>query len=93
VQKSGFSNRHHYRPRPAYIAFQRGKRGRHISVLAHGHQTELETLFDFGFYNYAAPHGAENESGPFPPVFPALPPAFGSRLHFISARRDTRCGE
>jgi hypothetical protein len=31
-------------------------------VLAHGHQTELETLFDFGFYNYAAPDGAENES-------------------------------
>jgi hypothetical protein len=24
--------------------------------------TELETLFDFGCYNYAAPDGAENES-------------------------------
>jgi hypothetical protein len=24
-------------------------------VLAHGHQTELETLFDLGCYNYAAP--------------------------------------
>jgi hypothetical protein len=31
-------------------------------VLAHGHQTELETLFDFGCYNHAAPDGAENES-------------------------------
>jgi hypothetical protein len=31
-------------------------------VLAHGHQTELETLFDFGCYNYAAPDGVENES-------------------------------
>jgi hypothetical protein len=27
-------------------------------VLAHGHPTELETLFDFGCYNYAAPDGA-----------------------------------
>jgi hypothetical protein len=32
--------------------------GRHIPVLAHGHQTELETLFNFGCYNYAAPDGA-----------------------------------
>ena len=32
--------------------------GRHIPVLAHGHQTELETLFDFEFYNHAAPSGA-----------------------------------
>jgi hypothetical protein len=31
-------------------------------VLAHGHQTELETLFDFECYKYAAPDGAENES-------------------------------
>jgi len=31
-------------------------------VLAHGHQTNLETLFDFGCYNYAAPDGAENKS-------------------------------
>jgi len=31
--------------------------GRHIPL-----QTELETLFDFEFYNYAAPDGAENES-------------------------------
>jgi hypothetical protein len=31
--------------------------GRHIPLL-----TELETLFDFGCYNYAAPDGAENES-------------------------------
>jgi hypothetical protein len=31
--------------------------GRHIPLL-----TELETLFDFGFYKYAAPDGAENES-------------------------------
>jgi len=28
-------------------------------VLAHGHQTELETLFDFGCYNHAAPDGAK----------------------------------
>jgi hypothetical protein len=28
--------------------------GRHFPVLAHGHQMELETLFDFGFYKYAA---------------------------------------
>jgi hypothetical protein len=27
-------------------------------VLAHGHQTELETLFGFGGYNYPAPDGA-----------------------------------
>jgi hypothetical protein len=27
-------------------------------VLAPGHQTELEILFDFGCYNYAAPDGA-----------------------------------
>jgi hypothetical protein len=25
-----------------------------FEVLVHGHQTELETLFDFGCYNYAA---------------------------------------
>jgi hypothetical protein len=59
------------------------------------HLTKLETLFDFGFYKYATPDGAENESGPFPPppVFPALPPALGFRLRFISARRDARRGE
>jgi hypothetical protein len=37
-------------------------------VLAHGHQTELETLFDFGFYKYAAPDGAKmnpNANGHF----------------------------
>ena len=27
-------------------------------MLAHGHQTELETCFDFGGYKYAAPDGA-----------------------------------
>jgi hypothetical protein len=31
--------------------------GRHIPLLK-----ELETLFDFGFYKYATPDGAENES-------------------------------
>ena len=35
-----------------------GQAGRPIPVLAHGHQTELETMFDFGCYNYAAPDGA-----------------------------------
>jgi hypothetical protein len=30
-------------------------------VLAHGHQTELETLFDFGGYKHAAPDGAAAE--------------------------------
>ena len=40
--------------------------------------SELETLFDFGYYNYAVPDSTENESQPFPmsPVFPALSPPF-----------------
>jgi hypothetical protein len=37
-------------------------------VLAHGYQTELETLFDFGCRNHAAPDGAEMN-----PTFPASP--------------------
>ena len=35
------------------------------ALLVQGHQTELETWFDFGWYNYAAPDGAgQVESSP-----------------------------
>ena len=48
-------------------------------MLAHGHQTELETLFDFGCYNHAAPDGAKRvENSPafqgwdsWPAIFPS----------------------
>ena len=41
---------------PAFVRLRRGKPAqavRHIPLL-----TEIETLFDFGCYNYAAPDGA-----------------------------------
>jgi hypothetical protein len=45
-------------PAPSRLHFISARQaGRHLPLL-----TELETLFDFGCYKYAAPAGAENES-------------------------------